>query len=54
MNRMIGYMGATVCSGIGWYLGSQIGLMSGFLLSAVGAGAGLFFTRRLMRNYFDG
>ncbi len=54
MNRMIGYLGAMICSGTGWYLGTRIGLMSGFILSAVGAGVGLYFTRRLLRNFFDG
>ncbi len=54
MQRMVGYMGATIFSGIGWYLGSRIGPMAGFILSVLGAGAGLFFTRRFLRDYFDG
>jgi len=33
---------------LGWWLGSHVGFMTAFLLSAVGTGAGLYFARRLL------
>ncbi len=53
MKRLIGYAGMIFGSVLGWWLGKQIGFFAAFLLGVLGAGAGLYFTRRLVRNYFD-
>jgi hypothetical protein len=37
------------CSWIGWWLGSQLGLMTAFLLSMIGVGLGMYFGRRLVQ-----
>jgi apolipoprotein N-acyltransferase len=39
-------LGATVGGGIGWWLGSHFGIMTGFFLSVIGTAAGVYFARR--------
>lgn len=46
MTKLFGFIGATVGSSLGWWLGQRAGLMTAFLLSTVGAGIGLYFGRR--------
>jgi len=35
-----------VCSAIGWALGARVGPMTGFVLSMVGFGVGMWYGRR--------
>jgi hypothetical protein len=37
----------------GWWLGSRIGVMSGFFLALFGASLGLYLGRQYCRNYLD-
>lgn len=52
MNRLLGFAGATIGSYAGWALGAGVGVMTAFLLSMVGTGAGLYAGRRLARWCF--
>lgn len=47
MHRVLGFVGMSVGGGIGWSLGSHVGVMTAFMLSVVGTGAGLYAARRL-------
>jgi hypothetical protein len=47
MHRVLGFVGMTVGGGVGWSLGSHVGVMTAFMLSMVGTGAGLYAARRL-------
>jgi hypothetical protein len=38
---------------IGWWLGKHVGFMTAYFLSVVGGAAGLYFGRRIMRNYME-
>lgn len=46
MRGMIGMIGTTVGSGIGWWLGAHVGMMTAFAASTVGTGVGLYAARR--------
>jgi hypothetical protein len=47
MTKMLGFLGATVGSAIGWWAGAHVGMMTAFLLSTVGTGAGIYWGRQL-------
>ena len=49
MSRFIFLVGIT----LGWWLGSQIGLVTAFILSSIGSIAGLYFGWRIYRDYLD-
>jgi len=51
MARLFGLVGATVGSAFGWWLGEHGGLMTAFLISTVGTGAGLYFGRQIADTY---
>jgi hypothetical protein len=42
MRKWLGWMGATVGSGVGWWAGARLGLVTAAVASAVGTGAGLY------------
>jgi hypothetical protein len=48
MNKMIGFVAATVGSYAGWALGARYGIMTAFMLSMVGTGLGFYVGRRLV------
>ncbi len=48
MNKLIGFIGATIGSYIGWALGIRFGFMTAFLLSIVGTGLGIYAGRRVV------
>jgi hypothetical protein len=45
--KLLGWMGATLGGAVGWWAGDRMGHFSGFVLSVVGTGAGLYLGRRL-------
>ncbi len=45
MIKLLGWIGATLGSAVGWWVGDRIGLFAAFLLSVVGTGAGLYLGR---------
>ena len=51
MNKLMGFIGATVGSAIGWWLGAKIGIMTAFMVSTVGSGVGIYFGRRAGEHY---
>ena len=51
MNKLMATIGATIGSGIGWWLGAKIGFMTAFMVSMVGTGIGIYYGRRIARNY---
>ena len=53
MKRLIAYAVMTFGSALGWWLGKHIGLFTAFFFSALGAGAGLYLGRRLVRDYLE-
>jgi hypothetical protein len=42
MRKLLGFVGMTVGSGLGWWAGAHLGTMTAFMLSMVGTGAGLY------------
>jgi hypothetical protein len=51
MSKLLGFTGAMLGSGLGWWAGSTVGLMTAFILSVVGTGVGLYAGRRLADHY---
>jgi hypothetical protein len=51
--KLIGFVGATIGGYAGWYLGAPVGIMTAFMLSMVGSGAGLWFGRKVVRDYLE-
>jgi hypothetical protein len=43
----------SVCSYVGWWLGDMISLFWAVILSALGAGIGLYIGRRLQHDYLS-
>ncbi len=50
MARMLALIGSGIGSMVGWWLGSRVGLMTGFFLSTVGAGVGLYYGAKFARE----
>jgi uncharacterized membrane protein YjjB (DUF3815 family) len=46
MGKLLGFVGATIGSYVGWYLGKGMGTMTAFFASTVVAGVGLYLGRR--------
>lgn len=46
MGKTLALVGATVGGSIGWWLGAQVGLVTAFLVSTVGSGAGIYAAKR--------
>ncbi|HKU62318.1 MAG TPA: hypothetical protein VJQ44_13925 [Gemmatimonadales bacterium] len=42
MRKLLGWIGATVGGGVGWWSGARVGIMTAVLASAVATGAGLY------------
>jgi hypothetical protein len=53
MQKIATIGGATVGGWVGWWLGSQVGLITGYFLSVVGTGFGIYAGRRWLRRYFE-
>ena len=51
MTRLIAFIGATAGGSIGWWLGSQAGVMTAFFLSVIGSAAGGYYAKRLADDY---
>jgi hypothetical protein len=44
--KLLGWAGASIGGGVGWWAGDRIGLFAAFILGVVGTGAGLYLVRR--------
>jgi uncharacterized membrane protein YeaQ/YmgE (transglycosylase-associated protein family) len=51
MTKLLGFVGATVGSAIGWWAGAPVGTMTAFMLSAVGTGVGLYLGRKVSDHF---
>ncbi|NUP54556.1 MAG: hypothetical protein HOQ17_17095 [Gemmatimonadaceae bacterium] len=53
MSRWMGFLGATIGGYAGWALGARIGVMTAFMVSMVGTGAGFYVGRRAAQRMLD-
>jgi hypothetical protein len=51
MAKLLSLVGSMVVGSIGWWLGARLGLMSAFILSMVGTGAGMILGRRMADRF---
>ena len=51
MTKILGFVGATVGSAVGWWAGAPVGMMTAFMLSMVGTGVGIYAGRRFAERY---
>jgi len=54
MEKLMGFVGATAGSLVGWYLGDLVGFMTAVVLSMVGTGLGLWVGHWAARRWLDG
>lgn len=50
MKKLMVMLGTTVGSGIGWWLGADVGIMTAFMLSMVGFGVGMWGAAKLAQR----
>jgi hypothetical protein len=53
MQKLLGGVGATVGSSIGWWLGAHAGMMTAFMVSMVGTGFGIYAGRVAAQRLID-
>ena len=53
MNKLCIFLGMTILSTIGWWLGERFGFMTAFILSGIGSMAGVYVGWRINRDYFE-
>lgn len=53
MNKLCIFVGMTVFSLIGWWLGEQVSFTMAFVLSSVGSLLGVYIGWRINRDYFE-
>jgi hypothetical protein len=53
MSKLFGFLGATIVGTVGWYLGALVGFWTGFVLSGIGSGVGLYYGRKIAREHFE-
>ncbi|MFQ5990530.1 MAG: hypothetical protein ACE5K9_11510 [Candidatus Methylomirabilales bacterium] len=51
MRRLLILIGASLGGWLGWWLGAKVGVMTGFALSMIGMGFGLYVAQRFVRDY---
>ena len=51
MGKLFSFIGATIGSYAGWFLGAKIGFTTAFMLGMVGTGIGIYYGRMIARNY---
>ncbi len=54
MVALSAFIGMTILSGVGWWLGAQAGLGTAIVLSGVGAGVGFYYGRKIAKDLLDG
>jgi hypothetical protein len=52
MKRLCILVCMTLVGSVGWWAGAKVGLMTAFILSAVGSVAGVYLGWRINRRYF--
>ncbi len=53
MKKLLIIIWISIGGWIGWWIGKHIGIMTAYMLSVVGAAAGLYFGRKIMINYME-
>lgn len=51
VKKLMVMLGTTVGSGIGWWLGADVGIMTAFMLSMVGFGVGMWGAAKLAQRW---
>lgn len=51
MRKLFIFTGAMVGSAIGWYVGAPIGVMTAFVVSTIGTGAGMYAGAKVAQRY---
>ena len=51
MKGFLNFFGMSVGGWIGWALGVQVSIFTAFIVSMVGTGFGLFYTRRAVKRF---
>jgi len=51
MSKLLGFVGATLGSYAGWFIGEPFGIFTALLVSFVGTGFGLYYGRKIGRRY---
>jgi hypothetical protein len=51
MGKLFSFIGATAGGYAGWALGAMVGFTTAFIVSMVGTGIGIYYGRRIARNY---
>ena len=51
MEKVFSFIGATVGGYAEWALGATVGTATAFIVSMVGTGIGIYYGRRIARNY---
>lgn len=52
MERLLVLIGTTAGGWIGWMIGERFGMFAGIMGSMIGTGLGLYYGRKIMREYF--
>jgi len=53
MSKLCIFVGMTVLGWIGWWIGNQVGPMTGFVLSGIGSILGVYAGWRINRDYLN-
>jgi hypothetical protein len=51
VTKLLAFIGATIGGYAGWALGALVGPFTAFLVSMIGTGVGMYWGRRIGRNY---
>jgi len=46
MRGTLAFLGTTIGGAVGWWIGAKIGITTEVMVSAVGSGVGLYYSRR--------
>jgi hypothetical protein len=46
MNKVVGFIGATIGGSLGWWAGSGVGIMTSFFISIFGTALGGYYAKR--------
>jgi hypothetical protein len=53
MAKVLVFVGSTAGGALGWWIGATVGIMTAFIISMVGTGAGIYAGRWIAREYFE-
>ena len=53
MVKLMMLIGATLAGLVGWWIGARVGVMTGFIVSTVFSGFGMYFARKWAVSYWS-